>query len=273
MAPNRGQSWLENFKLVIRRIVQSLKGHHYSTLVIELLVVIFGVFIGIQVSNWNEERIDRSREQSYLERICSDLEADMFNYRDRLRFWKQVSDYGIQGLDYANSGDKKGASDWEILLAFFQSSQLAEFFPSQSTYDELKSSGELGLISDVELRNQLANYYSGANNPLMSERTVYREHIRGVIPIHIQNYMWESCFASDNKGQYLLACASPIEAREAAELVESISANRQLMAELTFWVSTMRVAGIVAENRLLQASQLWDVVNRQVAGGSADNTD
>ena len=146
--------------MLIHRIAQIVKAQKWSDVVLELVVVVLGVFIGIQVSNWNDARKDQSRGRFYLERIRADLDADVATYRDRLSFWERVSEYGAQGLRYAATGDSGDHNEWELLLAYFQSSQLAEFYTTDATYAELKSGGELGLIADVTLRNNLANYYT-----------------------------------------------------------------------------------------------------------------
>jgi len=201
--------------------------------VIELLVVIIGVFIGIQVSNWNEARLERTRAHSYLERIGADLDADILNYEDRLGFWEDVLEYGAAGLDFAETGARDNRTDWELLLAYFQASQLAEFYTTQTTYDELKSGGELGLIRDLNLRNQLARYYTNANNPVLTERPRYREHVRGLIPLGVQDYIWISCYSSDGETrQELLECDGPIEVENAGQIVQRISGDVQLMSEL-----------------------------------------
>lgn len=149
--------------MVIRRILESLGSRNFSMFVVELLIVIVGVFIGLQVSNWNEARIDRNRAISYLERIRADVDADIVNYRDRLCFWEEVSAYGVAALGYANTADMGKLTWWDLLLACFQASQLAEFYATQSTCEELKSGGELGLIRDLELRNLLARYYTSVH--------------------------------------------------------------------------------------------------------------
>lgn len=113
---------------------------------VELFVVIVGVFIGIQFSNWNDARLDQDRAQGYLERIQADLDADIANYRQRLKFWEDVSEYGAVALGHSNTGDMQGFTQWDMLLALFQASQMAEFYTTRSTYEELKSGGELGLI-------------------------------------------------------------------------------------------------------------------------------
>lgn len=252
--------------MIIRRIVESLRQRHFSVFAIELVVVIVGVFIGLQVSNWNDARIDQTRAHSYLERIRADLESDIVNYQDRLGLWKEVSAYGEQGLNYANNGNMEGLTEWDLLLAYFQASQLAEFHTTRSTYDELKSGGELGLIRDLQLRNLLARYYTNADNPVLSERPAYREHVRGLIPLNIQNYIWEKCYTSDGDSQSFLDCETPIPMNEAARLVELISKDAQLMSELRYWMSTMRVASLMGEGRTTLAKDLGIFVNEMIHG-------
>jgi hypothetical protein len=254
--------------LIVRRIVASFRNRNVSHLVAELLIVIVGVFIGIQVSNWNDERIEQSRASSYLERIRSDLDADIDNFRDRLAFWQKVSGYGELGLHYANTGDSRNASQWDLLLAYFQASQLAEFYTSRTTYDELKSGGALSLIYSLELRDQLARYYNESGNPVLTERPAYRERIRGLLPLHVQNYIWEQCYSSDAYSQTLLECEAPINNEEAAALVATISKNEPLMSELRYWMSTMRVAQNIGIERTKLAQRLRNMVDESASAAS-----
>ena len=255
----------------VRRIFESFQTRNLSHLAVELFIVIIGVFVGIQVSNWNDERIERSRAHSYLERIRADLDADINNFRNRLDFWHKVSAYGELGLDYANTGDLGNASQWDLLLAYFQASQLGEFYTTRSTYDELKSGGALGLINDLGLRDQLARYYTNADNPVLTERPAYREHIRGLIPLRIQNYIWGQCYSSDDYdfSQTLIECEAPFNPKEAEALVAAISENEQLMSELRYWMSTMRVAQIIGNGRTRTAQRLRDAVNAVATAASS----
>ena len=254
--------------MVIRRIFESFQTRNISHLAVELIIVIVGVFIGIQVSNWNDERIERSRAHSYLERIRDDLDADVQNFRDRLDFWQKVSGYGELGLHYATTRDSRNASQWDLLLAYFQASQLEEFYTSRSTYDELKSGGALGLIDNLALRGQLARYYTEADNPVLTERPAYREHIRGLIPLRIQNYIWEQCYSAGDYDQTLLECDAPIEPEEAAALVATIIENEQLISELRYWMSTMHVAQNIGNERTKLAQRLRNTVDEVATAAS-----
>jgi hypothetical protein len=215
-----------------------------------------GVFIGIQAANWNEARADQARARGYLERIHNDLEDDLANYENRLRFWSAVSNYGRNGLDYADKGRLPERSHWDLLLAYFQASQVAEFWTNSTTYDELRSAGELHLISNLKLRNALARYYTNAGNPALTERPAYREHVRGVIPIDVQLFIWTKCYTSNAMGdQFFKDCASPISEVRAAEIVNRIGRDEALMSELRYWMSTMQVASQIGRDSMTLARQ------------------
>jgi hypothetical protein len=52
--------------MILQRISKALRQQDWFTVVIETLIVVFGVFIGLQVNNWNESRQDQQRETRYL---------------------------------------------------------------------------------------------------------------------------------------------------------------------------------------------------------------
>lgn len=55
--------------MILRRITQHLKNQQWTAIGIELVIVILGVFIGTQVSNWNESRHEDARARDALARI------------------------------------------------------------------------------------------------------------------------------------------------------------------------------------------------------------
>jgi hypothetical protein len=251
--------------MLLRRVIEHVRKQDWTAIGIDFVIVVVGVFIGIQAANWNDMRADKVRGRSYLERIHSDLEADVASYENRMRFWRAVSDYGRAGLAYADGRRKADRSQWQLLLAYFQASQVAEFYTTSTTYDELKSAGELNLIGDLKLRNALARYYTEAGNPALTERPAYREHVRGVIPIDIQLYIWARCYTSNQWGEQNMAdCPSPVSEARAAAVVDAIRGDRALMAELRYWMSTMQVATMIGRDRAGFARQVRASVDAQL---------
>ncbi len=255
--------------MLLRRVIQHVRNQEWTAVAIDFAIVVVGVFVGIQAANWNDLRADQARARGYLERIHDDVEADLANYENRISFWKDVSNYGRTGLDYADKSRSPGSSQWGLLLAYFQASQVGEFWTRSTTYDELKGAGELNLIANLDLRNALARYYTEAGNPALTERPAYREHVRGVIPIDIQLYIWSKCYASNELGeQELQDCESPVSEARAAEIVNSIRGNGALMSELRYWMSTMHVASLIGRDRTKFAKQVLDSVDAELGDSS-----
>ncbi len=248
--------------MLLRRVMEHVRRQDWAAVAIDFVITVVGVFVGLQAANWNEARVDRQRAHAYLERIHADLETDIANYRDRIAFWGVVSNYGRAGLASAETEAGPNSHQWRLLLAFFQASQVAEYYTTSATFDELKSAGDLHLISNVELRNALAGYYMLAANPVLTERPAYRVHVRGIVPIDIQDYIWSTCFTTMATGeQTLIDCPSPVSEARAATVVSVIRSDRALMGELRYWMSTMMVATHLGETRVTRAQEL----SREVA--------
>jgi len=45
--------------MILRRVTEHVKAQNWLAVGIDFLIVVVGVFIGIQVANWNEGRIER----------------------------------------------------------------------------------------------------------------------------------------------------------------------------------------------------------------------
>ena len=72
--------------MITGRIANTLKRQDWSTFLVEILIVVIGIFIGLQVDDWVTARQDRQDERQFLERLHADiLQADEQNARLRDR--------------------------------------------------------------------------------------------------------------------------------------------------------------------------------------------
>ena len=55
--------------MILRRIGRKLREQDWFAVVVEIVAVVFGVFLGLQVSSWNDERQERRDERQILERL------------------------------------------------------------------------------------------------------------------------------------------------------------------------------------------------------------
>lgn len=133
--------------------------HDWTAAIIELVIVIVGILIALQVSNWNQDRLERARSDSYYRRIHAELVADRQSVDVVQTFWKQVSAYGSAAITHSEKGTLVDGSNWKTLLAYYQASQLMPFQLEDTTFTEMRDSGDLDLIVDEKLRKRLADYY------------------------------------------------------------------------------------------------------------------
>ena len=63
--------------MLLRRVIAHVRNQEWMAIGNDFLIVVVGVFFGIQVSNWNASRQDMQRAHGYLARIHGDLSADL----------------------------------------------------------------------------------------------------------------------------------------------------------------------------------------------------
>ena len=63
--------------MILRRLSQSLKEQNWAAIVIEFVLLVAGVFLGIQVSNWNQARTERAEYQAALGRLGAEIDTNL----------------------------------------------------------------------------------------------------------------------------------------------------------------------------------------------------
>ena len=238
--------------MILRRLTQSLKEQNWTAIVIEFVLLVLGVFLGIQVANWNEQRAEDAKARAYLARIHVNLEADLQSIQRREVLWRQVIAYGKGAIRYAETGELVEGSAWKTVLAFYQASQLWQWVTSDSTYQEMRSGGELGLIRDQGLRDRLSQYYleNGSGTAyLFMLQPEYRKIVRGLTPSVVADHIWAKCWQQPRPSeQYLLDCDSPVPEAQAQAVLDGYMKDPALLKELRFWVANQGVALNVIQN-------------------------
>ena len=232
--------------MILRRLTNALKEQNWTTILIEFFLLVSGVFLGIQAANWNEQRAEDAKAQAYLARIRVNLEADLLSIERREALWRQVTAYGKGAIRYAETGELVEGSAWKTVLAFYQASQLWQWVTSDSTYQEMRSGGELGLIRDQYLRDRLSQYYleNGSGTAyLFMLQPEYRKLVRGLTPSVVADHIWAKCWEQPRPSeQYLLDCDSPVSEAQAQAVLDGYLKDPELLKELRFWVATQGVA-------------------------------
>lgn len=124
----------------------------------EIILVVIGILIALQINNWNEERKNKIKESAYLEGIKSDLTRDI-KYIQFLIPKNSTWTQNYAKLDSLAKLKSKKIFEIEFSEIFNLSRQIYTFYPGVGSYSSLISENSAGLISNKELLMKLKSIY------------------------------------------------------------------------------------------------------------------
>lgn len=141
--------------MILRRLAQALTRQNWFVVIVEILVVVVGIFIGLQVDDWNTARQDRRDEQVFLQRLHSDIQlAEDLSDRLRERRLESVLDI-VSAFDVLfGRVDRDMLTDDEC-RAIGSSNIFNINVPNLPAFEELIGVGRLGIIRNADLRAAL----------------------------------------------------------------------------------------------------------------------
>ncbi len=138
--------------MLLRRITKHVTEQNWFAVFIDFLIVVVGVFIGIQVANWNEALKAKQAERAYIERMLVDIEFAQ-------EFAESTLTRRINGFQSSlemvqlMSGDGSELSDEHVDCDFPSSVSIQIDLPFLNTINELLATGKVNVLTNDALRN------------------------------------------------------------------------------------------------------------------------
>lgn len=143
--------------MILRRVIAHLRKQEWTAIFIDLVIVVFGVFIGIQVANWNEARHAQIAESALLGR----LEIEFRSIEPDLAQWVQqmeATTASTAAVVDALRRDRPPENPLEFRRRLARANFLRTVPAISANYVALVSSGDIAAIEDEELRIALIRY-------------------------------------------------------------------------------------------------------------------
>lgn len=232
--------------MILRRVIDHVRKQEWTAIVIDFVIVVLGVFVGIQVSNWNEARKDRARADDYIARLANDVELEVALWGHAIDYYSTARDYGRVAL--AGFKADPATLDEDFLIAVYQASQVWYAAPNRATFDELQSTGGIVVLRDPALRTSLSNHYLRVGQTLftLQQTSQYRRIARLYIDETIQDAIRASCgdkWTTNSRNAYYVdfpkSCAIDIPQPLAREEIAALHANQEVRRELRFQMSVL----------------------------------
>lgn len=178
--------------MIFRKLTTNLRTQNWTAVVIDFLIVVLGVFVGLQASNWNQARIERAQTQRLLMRIKPEIDQ-IITFADGTRDYYATTRRFAETAFAGWHGDPK-VSDNDFVIAAYQASQIHGLGQSQS-WAAVFGADQLRNVDDDGLRIPLARLMAfdveNLNSNAVASR--YREDVRMVIPDSVQQAIRQSC--------------------------------------------------------------------------------
>ncbi len=223
--------------MILKRLAKSIKSQDWFVVCIEIMIVVVGIFIGLQVDDWNKERTFYHSETELLNELKGELEASILLTEGRANSFKQAAEAGRRSLNFLSSDTSCDSKCWPILVDFLHASQWQSTDVRKSTYTNMLV---LGMPSNRTIFNAVEKYLltTKANVDYYAVLPYYRTLVRRLIPLEIQEYYNEHCYSALNGLEYyVLDCPRGIAEELSSQTVENIVANSEIKPTLTGWAS------------------------------------
>lgn len=250
--------------MIFRRIATQLHAQNWSTVAIELAIVIAGVFIGVEAANWNQQRQERNHTTLMLSQVQVEL-TQFTKFLDGVDAYYATTGRYADRADAGWNGDPL-VSDEEFVIAAYQASQVTAVDNNSTVLAQIFGAQDLQNIEDLDIRRSLSRVmtFDYGTVSLASVASKYREEVRKVIPNHIQSAIRKRCgdrrlSGPDSAFGLSSNCDLDLPNAEAAAIAADLRSRSELQGELRWHRAAVA-------NQLLNVETL-KVLSRRLTNG------
>jgi len=163
------------FRIIRKKLLMENKTSKYFKYAIgEIVLVVLGILIALQINNWNENKKSKKQEKTYYCKISEDLQVDIINIDssivsvgERLKITEQL----LKNL-------LKIQEDKAVILKDFVATfRSYQFVPTTAAITDITSSGKLEKFSNQNIKNRILNHYTKQESALKIIGINYNKHI------------------------------------------------------------------------------------------------
>ncbi len=248
--------------MILRRVIKHFRNQEWTAIFLDFLIVVVGVFVGLQVQQWSEARQDQRLGAYYVSRLTADLQNDL-SQTDRIgRYYAAV----LASAERTNALlDKPDANAQELVINAYRATEINLDTQSDKTWNQIVSSGHMGLLPPTFLQSNIGDYYSfdlaqDTYNNL--NQSAYRRTVRSLIPIRLQKALREKCSDVQDELGYVTGFVETCDLNIAPALImataQRLRSSPEVRTTLAYQYSDLMAANLYIQ---INASLLKEGLN------------
>lgn len=146
--------------MILRRVIKHVRGQEWTAIFIDFFIVVVGVFVGLQVQNWNEIRNIKSEEARLVSQLAVNVDGAIISKKNWIRSTDKSVDVLASAIDFIQNAPEQTVLS-EAHCGALWSSHIIIWQPSKlMTFEEILLTGGLGTLSNHKLREALMTFQS-----------------------------------------------------------------------------------------------------------------
>jgi len=143
-------------------IMENKSGKYLKYAIGEIVLVVIGILIALQINNWNENRKDQLRLKNHYLELLNELNNDKKNLNKIIEVVRELNNQTFEISEFINTSQTK-TDTTKIVNNLLNAEPYAFFSVSKSAYTTLLSSGDIQLIENTKIKNALSIYHDVTN--------------------------------------------------------------------------------------------------------------
>ena len=239
-------------------IMENKTSKYFKYAIGEIVLVVIGILIALQINNWNEQRKERIQEKNFLSRLEKEISIDIENISNSILANKNR----MQRAEFLMATVSHPEMAEDSATYFITSIEYAGYtnnpIVSDNTFEEIKSSGKLSLIRNENLRSAIQEYYSWTSERgqykfiLQDNQLKYLNERRGIL-LPRQQINMGSFTPTEQYG--------PIEAKE---VYERMMKKTGFIESLPFVIQSQLRTGESFESIKQQAIEVKSMIEKEL---------
>jgi len=215
------------FRKIRRQLLSQNQFSKYLLYAIgEIILVVIGILIALQVNNWNQLRNDKKFEITMLQEIKSSLESDL-DYSEMINRRIGTKEEGIQELLKMTASNQK-YSDSILLEVYNTMNTAVSFNINKGGYEAIKSVGIDKISNDSEVRFPMVEQAMG---------NIFEEFDNKDYKLKLHNALWKRIRIQLPNNSFKLV-SRPINSEaflSQSELLDRIKIEQDFVSAYSFW--------------------------------------
>jgi hypothetical protein len=139
--------------------MENKTGKYLKYAIGEIVLVVIGILIALQINTWNEQRKQKNLEMDYYCQLLEDVKQDLIQIHSQIDKSNERLEASNTLLQLLQTDNPKYE---DVMPLAMKSLSLVTYTlrPNLTAFEDLKSSGNLNILKDNTIKIKITDYYS-----------------------------------------------------------------------------------------------------------------